>query len=218
MQSQNLCFQSIWLWFSTYLQSYSLPGTYRHHSWLGPSPPFQPISISQRLPINLQNYFLPYTVRVHTRRTTPTNLNIQLTNVTPDIYTRKYLKYNNSRYPDSRAAYTVKALCLLQRQLLYQDKRKVGQVKSMTRHSKENYKITNDLKNILMKSIKIQTVELNNAAIQNITVKFNKLTKSLKKCQAEIKLKMKKLRKSNKRLRRKSHQQIERHGRENLRH
>lgn len=59
----------------------------------------------------------------------------------------------------------------------------------MAGHSKENYKITNDLKNVLMKS-KMQTVELNKTAIQDIKVEFNILIKSLKKCQTEIKLKM----------------------------
>lgn len=73
-----------------------------------------------------------------------------------------------------------------------------------------------------MKSIKMQIVELNNTVIHDKKVEFIKLIKSLKKCQTEIeiklKMKKKKNRKSNKRLRRKPHQEIDRHGRENLRH
>lgn len=43
-----------------------------------------------------------------------------------------------------------------------------------------------------MKSIKMQIVELNNSEIQDKKVEFNKLINLLKKCQNEIKLKIKK--------------------------
>lgn len=51
-----------------------------------------------------------------------------------------------------------------------------------------------------MKSIKMQIVELHNTAIHDKKVEFNKLIKSLKKCQTKIKLKMKKKNKTGSQL------------------